>query len=101
MDIKIFRKLVNDSPIKDKLSNLKIILNYPHLESKFELDGIQSIYKFIYDQVIGWNHIENIPDYLSYSKRHFETTISLSFPARICKIYSVSTSSNSEMVKNK
>ena len=73
MDIKNFRKLENDSPIKDKLSNLKIVLNYPHLESKLELDGIQSIYKFIYDQVIGWNHIENIPDYLSYSKRHFET----------------------------
>lgn len=73
MDIKDFRKFVNDSPIKDKLNNLKIVLNYPHLESKLELDGIQSIYKFIYDQVISWNHIENIPDYLSHSKRHFET----------------------------
>jgi len=73
MDIKNFRKLVNDSLIKDKLSNLKIVLNYPHLESKLELDGIQSIYKFIYDQVIGWNHIENIPEYLTHSKRHFET----------------------------
>jgi F0F1-type ATP synthase membrane subunit b/b' len=73
MDIKDFRKFVNDSPIKDKLNNLKIVLNYPHLESKLELDGIQSIYKFIHDQVIGWNHIENIPDYLSHSKRHFET----------------------------
>jgi hypothetical protein len=73
MDITNFRKLVNDSPIKDKLSNLKIVLNYPHLESKLELDGIQSIYKFIYDQVIGWNHIENIPEYLAHSKRHFET----------------------------
>lgn len=73
MDIKDFRKLVNDSPIKDKLNNLKIVLNYPHLESKLELDGIQSIYKFIYDQIIGWNHVENIPEYLGYSKRHFET----------------------------
>lgn len=72
MDIKDFRKLVNDSPIKDKLNNLKIVLKYSYLESKIELDGIQSIYKFIYDQVIGWNHIEKIPDYLSYSKRHFE-----------------------------
>lgn len=73
MDIKDFRKFVNDSPIKDKLNNLKLVLNYPHLDSKLELDGIQSIYKFIYDQVIGWNHIEKIPEYLSYSKRHFET----------------------------
>ncbi len=72
MDITNFRKLINDSPIKDKLNNLKIVLNYPHLESKLELDGIQSIYKFIYDQVIGWNHIENIPEYLAHSKKHFE-----------------------------
>jgi hypothetical protein len=72
MDIKNFRKLVNDSTIKDKLNNLKIVLNYPHLESKLELAGIQSIYKFIYDQVIGWNQIEIIPEYLSHSKRHFE-----------------------------
>jgi hypothetical protein len=73
MDITNFRKLVNDSPIKDKLNNLKIVLNYPHLESKLELDGIQSIYKFIYDQVISWNHRENIAEYLAHSKRHFET----------------------------
>ena len=73
MDITNIRKLVNNSPIKDKLNNLKIVLNYPHLESKLELDGIQSIYKFIYDQVIGWNHIEDIPEYLAHSKRHFET----------------------------
>ena len=73
MDIRDFRKLVNDSPLKDKLHNLKIVLNYPHLDSKLELDGIQSIYKFIYDQVIGWNYIEKIPEYLTYSKRHFES----------------------------
>lgn len=73
MDIKDYRKLVNDSPFKDKLNNIKIVLNYPHLDSKFELGGIQSIYKFIYDQVISWNQLENIPEYLSHSKRHFES----------------------------
>jgi hypothetical protein len=73
MDIKDFRKLVNESPIKDKLNNINIVLNYPHLDSKLELKGIQFIYKFIYDQVIGWNQIENIPEYLGHSKRHFES----------------------------
>ncbi|MFV5695425.1 DUF6161 domain-containing protein [Flavobacterium sp. LB3P122] len=73
MDIKNYRKFVNDSPIKDKLNSINIVLNYPHLESKIELKGIQSIYKFIYDQVIGWNHIEKIPEYLEHSKRHFES----------------------------
>lgn len=73
MDIKDFRKFVNDSPIKDKLNNLKLVLNYPHLDSKLELDGIQSIYKFIYGQVIGWNKFEKIPPYLEQSKKHFES----------------------------
>ena len=73
MDIKNFRKLVNDSPIKDKLNNLKINLNYPHLDSNFALIGRQSIYKFLHDQVIGWNHIAIIPNYLKHSKAPFET----------------------------
>lgn len=73
MDIKDYRKLVNDSPIKDKLNSLNLVLNYPHLDSKIELKGIQSIYKFIYDQVIGWNHIEGISEYLAHSKIHFES----------------------------
>lgn len=73
MDIKDFRKLVNESSIKDKLNDLNIVLNYPHLESKIELKGIQSIYKLIYNQVVDWNQIENIPEYLLHSKRHFES----------------------------
>jgi hypothetical protein len=73
MDIKDFRKFINESPIKEKLNNLKLVLNYPHLDSKFELVGIQSIYKFIYDQVISWNHYEILPEYLRNSKIHFES----------------------------
>ncbi|WP_348800412.1 DUF6161 domain-containing protein [Flavobacterium adhaerens] len=72
MEVKDFRKFVNDSPIKDKLNSLQVVLNYTHLNSRFEQKGIQSIYKFIYDQVVGWNHLEKIPDYLVHSKRHFE-----------------------------
>ena len=73
MEIKNFRKLVNDSSIKDKLNSLELVLNYNHLESKIELKGIQSIYKFINDQVIGWNNLDKIPQYFDYSKRHFES----------------------------
>lgn len=72
MEIKNFRKLVNDSPISDKLNNLQIVLSYPYLNASIELKGLPSIYKFIYDQVIGWNHIEKLPPYLDQSKRHFE-----------------------------
>lgn len=73
MELKDFRKFILDSPIKDKLRSLKITLNYPHLNSKIELEGIESIYKFTLSQVKGWNHLENIPDYLKHSKTFFES----------------------------
>lgn len=72
MDIKSYRKLVLDSPIKDKLNSLEVTLNYPILNSTKEFKGIQSIYKFILDQVIGWNEVENLPSYFNPSKAHFE-----------------------------
>lgn len=72
MELKDFRRFILDSPIKDKLRSLKITLNYPHLNSKIELEGIESIYKFTLSQVKGWNHLENIPEYLKHSKTFFE-----------------------------
>ncbi len=72
MDVKDFRKFVLDSPIKDKLRSLKVVLNYHHLNSSISLEGIESIYKFIYNQVLGWNEIENLPQYFKQSKLHFE-----------------------------
>ncbi len=68
MELKDFRKFILDSPIKDKLRSLKITLNYPHLNSTIELEGIESIYKFTLSQVKGWNKLENLPEYLKYSK---------------------------------
>ena len=73
MDIKIYRKLVLESPIKDKLNSLEVTLNYPILNYTIEFKGIQSIYKFVLEQVIAWNKIEKLPEYLKYSKEHFET----------------------------
>ena len=64
MELKDFRKFVAESPIKDKLRGLKMVLNYSHLDSKIELEGIESIYKFALAQVKGWNHFENLPEYL-------------------------------------
>lgn len=72
MDIKSFRKLVLDSPIKDKLNSLEATLNYPILNTTIEFKGIQSIYKFILDQVIAWYEVENLPRYFKQSKLHFE-----------------------------
>jgi hypothetical protein len=73
MDIKSFRKCVTDSIIRDKLNSLELVLQYNHLEFKEEFKGIQSVYKFIYNQVIGWNNFDKIPQYLDFSKKHFES----------------------------
>lgn len=72
MDIKSYRKLVVDSPIKDRLNSLEVTLNYPVLNYTKEFKGIQSVYKFVLDQVISWNEIEKLPTYLTHSKNHFE-----------------------------
>lgn len=72
MDIKDFRKLVEVSPFKDKLNSLQVTIGFLHLDSKIELKGVESIYKFLYDQVIGWNKIDDIPSYFLTSKLHFE-----------------------------
>lgn len=73
MELKDFRKFVIESPIKDKLRGLKMVLNYSQLDSKIELEGIESIYKFTLTQVKGWNQYENIPEYLRNSKTFFES----------------------------
>lgn len=72
MDVKDFRKLVEASAFKGELNAFQVTINYPHLNSEIELKGIQSIYKFVYDQVIGWNKLENIPPEFLGSKMHFE-----------------------------
>ena len=72
MDIKDFRKLVEASAFRSELNAFQVTINYPHLNSEIELKGIQSVYKFLYDQVIGWNKLENIPTEFLASKIHFE-----------------------------
>ena len=73
MELKDFRKLIIDSPIKDKLNNLEIVINFPYLDSTIKLKGIESIYAFVHDQVKGWNNIGKIPEYLISSKNYFES----------------------------
>lgn len=73
MDIKSFRKLVLESPLKDQLSNIEITLHFDFLNSEIKLKGIQTIYKFVLDQVVGWNKIDKLPPYFIVSKTHFES----------------------------
>lgn len=95
MELKDFRKFVAESPIKDKLRGLKMVLNYSHLDSKIELEGIESIYKFTLAQVKGWNHFEIIPEYLRHSKVYFE-----SFKSNIIRLTDYFSESNLQQFDN-
>lgn len=91
-----FRKYINDSPLKDRFNSLETTIDYSHLNSKIELKGIQSIYKFVFDQVIGWNNIENLPHYFKKSKSHFE-----SLKSSIIDLVSSNYSLNPELFERK
>lgn len=77
MEIKDYRKFVEESPLKDKLNSLEVAINYSYLDSTIVLKGIQSIYKFIHEQVKGWNNLASIPSQLIHSKNHFENIRSI------------------------
>lgn len=47
MTLKEFKKEVAESPHTEWYQNLKLNLNYPHINFKISLTGVVSIYEFI------------------------------------------------------
>lgn len=72
MDVKEFRAIVNHSELKDKLNELELSISYPHLNYNITFKGLQSIFKFVQNQIIGWNNLKNLPAEFKSSKLHFE-----------------------------
>jgi uncharacterized Tic20 family protein len=77
MEIKEFRNLVNKSELKDTLNELELNVSYSHLNFSVTFKGIQSIFKFVQNQIIGWNSINHLPSEFVSSKLHFEHIRSL------------------------
>lgn len=77
MEIKEFRNLVNKSELNDILNGLELNISYSHHNFSITFKGIQSIFKFVQNQIIGWNSINNLPPEFVSSKLHFEHIRSL------------------------
>ncbi|PJE43801.1 MAG: hypothetical protein CUR32_03430 [Flavobacterium sp.] len=72
MELKEFRAFVNQSELRDKLNELELSISYPYLNYNISFKGIQSIFKFVQNQIIGWNNLKSLPAEFNSSKLHFE-----------------------------
>ncbi|REG86284.1 DUF6161 domain-containing protein [Winogradskyella sediminis] len=76
MTIKDLRKEINQSEHVDFFKSCTVNIDYPHLDFKTDLKGIDAIYGFILRQNKGWDSTE-LPSYLNNSKEHFKRLKSL------------------------
>jgi len=51
------RDIIAGSAYVDQLNDLSITVSYPYINIQFELKGLYSIYKYFYEQFVGWEAI--------------------------------------------
>lgn len=61
------------SPLKKWFNETKEVFNLSYLEQRIEFIGVGQIYKFVDDQIIGWEKLEELPIELKNSKDYFKT----------------------------
>ncbi|MDR2275325.1 MAG: hypothetical protein LBF27_30730 [Sphingobacterium sp.] len=52
------RDLISNSIFLARLNDLNCTISYPYLNIQFELKGLYNIYKYFYDQFVGWEKIK-------------------------------------------
>ncbi|MCS4164241.1 DUF6161 domain-containing protein [Sphingobacterium sp. BIGb0116] len=52
------RDLISNSVFLARLNDLNCTISYPYLNIQFELKGFYNIYKYFYDQFVGWEKIK-------------------------------------------
>jgi hypothetical protein len=68
------RKIIADSEFSDWLNSVNLQIEYPHLDFDQTLTGFSSVFKFLEQQINGWEKFgENIPNELKASKKQFST----------------------------
>lgn len=68
------RKIIADSEYSDWLNSVNLQIEYPHLDFDQTLTGFSSVFKFLEQQINGWEKFgENIPNELKASKKQFST----------------------------
>ncbi|MEI7511692.1 MAG: hypothetical protein WCJ84_06060 [Candidatus Peregrinibacteria bacterium] len=73
MTILELRKTILESPSLDWFNDIEVNINYPYIGFSQSLRGITTIYKFLEQQLNGWEKIgNNLPQQLQNSKQYFE-----------------------------
>jgi len=68
-----FRKKLSQTKNTKWFNSAEFNLSYTHLNLNFEFKGFGHLYKFVNQQIKGWERLsENLPDELHASKKHFE-----------------------------
>jgi len=52
------RDLISNSVFLERLNDLNCTISYPYLNIQFELKGLYNIYKYFYNQFVGWEKIK-------------------------------------------
>jgi len=52
------RDLISNSAYVSRLNEFTCTISYPYLNMQFELKGLYNIYKYFYDQFVGWENLK-------------------------------------------
>lgn len=72
------RNIISESPFVDALNELNFTVSYPFLRLQFEFKGLYNIYKYFYEQFVGWEKVKTtVPSYLvNNSYPYFKNALS-------------------------
>lgn len=69
-----FRKKLSQTVNTDWFNSVEFNLRYTHLNLSYEFKGFGHLYKFVNQQINGWDKLtENLPNEFLASKKHFES----------------------------
>lgn len=84
------RKIIADSEYSAWFNSVNVHIQYPHLDFDQTLTGFSTLYKFLEQQINGWDKFgEDIPNELKESKKQFST-----FRTRLVKFLNTYNNSN-------
>lgn len=66
-----FKAKIAESPFADWYNSIEVVFELPYIGFKIELEGVNSIFTFINQQIEGWKIIDNLPNELKRSLDFF------------------------------
>ncbi|PRD56742.1 DUF6161 domain-containing protein [Sphingobacterium gobiense] len=58
LSLKEARDIISNSPFVKEINDLTCTISYPYLNMQFELKGLYNIYKYFYEQFVGWENLK-------------------------------------------